>query len=176
MSDGVEWAIHCCTMLAFLGDDQALPAAKLAEYHGVPPAYLAKHLQALVRAEVCESVSGPKGGFRLARPAAEITLLDVTLAVDGDETAFRCTEIRQRGPAAQPASCYPTACGIASTMWRAEEAWRRELRAVSIADVAASLAGSVHPDHLVESAVWLRQTLENRGVRTPPTTETGATT
>lgn len=165
MSDGVEWAIHCCTMLAFVDADQAMPAAKLAEYHGVPPAYLAKHLQALVRAGVCESVPGPKGGFRLARSAAEITLLDVTLAVDGDETAFRCTEIRQRGPASQPASCYPTACGIASTMWRAEEAWRRELRAVTVADVAASLAESVHPDQLVESAVWLQQTLENRGTR-----------
>ncbi|CAN5617697.1 Rrf2 family transcriptional regulator [soil metagenome] len=167
MSDGVEWAIHCCTMLAFLDGDQTLPAAKLAEYHGVPPAYLAKHLQALVRAGVCESVSGPRGGFRLARPAVEVTLLDITLAVDGDETAFRCTEIRQRGPAGQPPACYTQACGIAVTMWRAEDAWRRELRAVSVADVAGSLAGSVHPDQLMESAVWLNDTLENRGNRTP---------
>ena len=30
-------------MLAALPDGQALPAAKLAEFHGVPPAYLAKH-------------------------------------------------------------------------------------------------------------------------------------
>lgn len=173
MSDGVEWAIHCCTMLAFLDGEQALPAAKLAEYHGVPPAYLAKHLQALVRAGVCDSVPGPRGGFRLARDAAHITLLDVTLAVDGDETAFRCTEIRQRGPASQSASCYPTACGIASAMWQAEEAWRRELRAVSVADVAASLAGSVHPEQLMESAVWLHDTLENRGKRTSPSRTPG---
>ena len=46
MSDGVEWAIHCCTMLAVLPDGEALPAARLAEFHEVPPAYLAKHLQA----------------------------------------------------------------------------------------------------------------------------------
>ncbi len=166
MSDGVEWAIHSCSVLAFLEGDQALPAAKLAEFHGVPPAYLAKHLQALVRAGVCESVPGPQGGFRLARPAAEVTLLDITLAVDGDDTAFRCGEIRQRGPGAQPESRYRRPCGIASAMWRAEDAWRRELRAVTIDDLNASLAGSVHPDQLTASAVWLTQTVQNRGRRT----------
>lgn len=162
LSDGVEWAIHCCTVLAFLDRDHPMPAAELAEFHGVPPAYLAKHLQALVRAGICDSVPGRHGGFRLARPAEDITLLDVTLAVDGDDAAFRCSEIRQRGPAAQPPSCYTAPCGIAAAMWRAEDAWRRELRAVSVADVAASLATSVHPDQLVEGAVWIQQSFERR--------------
>lgn len=44
MSDAVEWALHCCTVLATLPEDQALPAARLAEFHDVPPAYLAKAL------------------------------------------------------------------------------------------------------------------------------------
>lgn len=161
MSEGVEWAIHCCTVLAFLEDDQALPAAKLAEFHGVPAAYLAKHLQALVRAGVCESVSGPRGGFRLGRTAEEISLLDVTLAVDGDRTAFRCGEIRRRGPSAQDdPGCYSEPCGIATAMWRAEDAWRRELRAVSVADICASLATRVDPRQLEASAVWLGDVLE----------------
>lgn len=161
MSEGVEWAIHCCTVLAFLEDDQALPAAKLAEFHGVPAAYLSKHLQALVRAGVCESVSGPRGGFRLGRPAEAISLLDVTLAVDGDRRAFRCGEIRQRGPSAQAdPACYSESCGIATAMWRAEDAWRRELHAVSVADICASLATRVDPRQLEESAVWLGDVLE----------------
>src|SRR5947209_8292305 len=100
MSDGVEWAIHCCTVLALLPPDLALPAPRLAEFHGVPPAYLAKQLQALARAGIAESVPGARGGYRLARPADEITLLDVVHAIDGPEPAFRCTEIRRRGPAA----------------------------------------------------------------------------
>ena len=33
MSDGVEWALHCCTVLAALPSDQALPAARLAEFN-----------------------------------------------------------------------------------------------------------------------------------------------
>lgn len=161
MSDGVEWSIHCCTVLAFLDEDQALPSAKLAEFHGVPAAYLAKHLQALVRAGVCESVSGPRGGFRLGRPAEDITLLDITLAVDGDSRAFRCSEIRQRGPSAQDdPACYSAPCGIARAMWRAEDAWRRELRAVSVADICASLATRVDPRQLEQSARWLGAVLE----------------
>lgn len=162
MSDGVEWAIHCCTVLAFVPEGSAIPAAKLAEFHGVPPAYLTKHLQALVRAGVCASIPGPRGGFRLAKPAADITLLDITLAVDGESAAFECGEIRQRGPAAQDPSCYREACSIALAMWRAEEAWRAALRDVSLAEIGANLAAVVHPQQLIESAVWIDQTI-NRG-------------
>lgn len=164
MSDGVEWAIHCCTVLAFVPEGQALPAAKLAEFHGVPAPYLTKHLQALVRAGVCESVPGPRGGFRLARPADEVTLLDITLAVDGDALAFRCSEIRQRGPAAQDDPvCYRQSCSIALAMWRAERAWRDELRVVSVADIGAGLAALVDPRQLAAGAVWIAGALD----RTP---------
>src|SRR5688500_11934848 len=104
MSDGVEWALHSCTVLATLPSDQALPAAKLAELHELPPAYLAKHLQAMTGAGITEAVSGPRGGYRLARPPAAISLLDVVQAVDGLERSFRCREIRQQGPVAGPPS------------------------------------------------------------------------
>ncbi len=66
------------------------------------------------------------------------------------------------GPAAQAATSYRRPCGIAAAMWRAEDAWRREVRAVTVADVAASLAGTVHSDQLIEFAVWLQSTLEAR--------------
>lgn len=159
MSNGVEWAIHGCTLLSGLDDGQALPAAKLAEFHGVPAPYLAKHMQALVRAGICESVPGPSGGFRLSRPATEVTLLDVTLAIEGEKPAFRCTEIRQRGPTAQPPECYIGPCGIAAAMSRAEDAWRRELAAVTIADITSQI-----PTPFVEAgAEWLDDTLAARG-------------
>jgi Rrf2 family protein len=83
MSDGVEWGVHVCTLLAGLPDDAALPAAKLAEYHGVPAAYLAKHLQALAGAGVLRTVKGAKGGYRLAKPPAQITAGALLRAVEG---------------------------------------------------------------------------------------------
>jgi Rrf2 family protein len=157
LSDGVEWAIHSCTMLALLPEGWALPAARLAEFHGVPPAYLAKHLQAMSRAGIVESVQGPKGGYRLAQASGDITLLDVVDAVEGDTQAFRCTEIRQRGPAAVAASSYRKRCGIARAMDRAEAAWRRELAAQTIADLVHGLQVDVQPAAAAKAAAWLQE-------------------
>src|SRR3954468_13933731 len=140
LSDGVEWGLHCCTVLALLPPDAALPAARLAEFHGVPAAYLAKHLQALSRAGILESVQGPRGGYRVAGAAAEITVLDVVEAIDGTEPAFRCHEIRRRGPAAQPASASPLPCGIQRVMNSADTVWRASLRTVTIADLVTTVA------------------------------------
>lgn len=165
MSDGVEWALHCCTVLATLPSDRALPAAKLAELHDLPPAYLAKHLQALAAAGIAESVPGPRGGYRLARPPAAISLLDVVTAVDGIERAFRCAEIRQQGPAAGPPSAYRRPCGIARAMWRAEDAWRAELRATTVADLVAELLVTVPPALLQAGAEWVQQVEVQRGQR-----------
>ena len=157
LSDGVEWATHCCALLALVPPDSALPAARLAEFHGVPAAYLAKHLQALARAGIVESTQGQRGGYRLARPAAEISLLDVVLAVDGDEPAFRCTEIRQRGPAALPPETYTIPCGITRAMRRAEAAWRASLADTSIGDLVRGLARDVRPEAAVKAAAWMQE-------------------
>src|SRR5205823_11488671 len=106
LGEPVEWALHCTTVLALLPADGAIPASKLAEFHGVPAAYLAKALQSLSRAGIVESVPGRHGGYRLGRLSQEITLLDVVEAVEGREATFRCTEIRKRGPAGGSAGLY----------------------------------------------------------------------
>ncbi len=155
LSEGVEWGLHSATLLALLPPGVAMPAAKLAEYHGVPEAYLAKHLQALSRAGVVESVPGPRGGYRLARPADDISVLDVVEAIDGEEAAFRCTEIRRRGPTALPDSAYRRRCGIDTVMLQADRAWRAELRQQSIGDVVRSLAATVPPEAAEKGAAWL---------------------
>jgi Rrf2 family protein len=159
LGDGVEWALHCCTVLAVVPPDQALPAAKLAEFHGVPPAYLAKHLQALARAGLTESVAGPRGGYRLARPAAEITLLDVVDAVEGTDPVFRCTEIRQRGPAALPVAEYRAACTITAAMRRAEAAYRAELRSQTVLDLVLALSEVIDPRAVEKTMTWMAESV-----------------
>jgi Rrf2 family protein len=157
LGDGVEWALHCCVLLAALPPDDALPATRLAEYHGVPSAYLAKHLQALARAGIVESTPGRRGGYRLARPADKITFLDVVEAVEGDEPAFRCTEIRQRGPIPASPAAFRSPCAIAVTMARAEHAWRKELGATTIADIGAALARKLDRGSIQAAGVWLAE-------------------
>jgi len=159
LGQGVEWGLHCCTLLAVIPPDRTLPAARLAEFHGVPPAYLAKHLQAMAQAGIVESTAGRKGGYRLARPAAAITVLDVVDAVEGGAPAFRCTEIRRRGPARVAASEYRHPCGITLAMDRAEAAYRAELAKVTIADLARGAAETVSPVAIRKSASWFQEVL-----------------
>ena len=56
LSGGVEWALHCCVVLA--GMQRPVPAARLAEFHDVSASYLAKQLQGLSRAGLVRSVQG----------------------------------------------------------------------------------------------------------------------
>lgn len=157
LSEGVEWGVHCATLLAVLPPGRALPAGRLAEFHGVPTAYLAKHLQAMSRAGILESVAGPHGGYRLARPAAAISMLDMVEAIDGVVPAFRCTEIRRRGPGARPAREYRVPCAIHAVMSRADDAWRRELRGTSVAELVDLVARDASPKGIEQSLNWLME-------------------
>jgi Rrf2 family protein len=135
MSAGVEWALHCCTVLSTAS--AAVPVARLSELHGVSKTYLAKHMQSLSRAGLIHAVEGRDGGYLLSRPGAEISVHDVVRAIDGPEAAFRCTEIRQQGPLPTTGAACRVPCGIAKVMAEAERAWRDSLRAVTLVDLAA---------------------------------------
>ncbi|MEO8265622.1 MAG: Rrf2 family transcriptional regulator [Ilumatobacteraceae bacterium] len=159
LSEGVEWSVHCCTVLGAMPPEATISGARLAEFHGVPAPYLVKQLQKLSQAGIVDAVAGRSGGYRLARPAREITLLDVVLALEGAEPAFRCTEIRQQGPSAVATPKYVRPCGIATAMWRAEDAWRAELKAVTIADINRELATSVDPKQIAKAIDWFQEVL-----------------
>lgn len=159
MSDGVEWTAHACALLAALPHGTGLPAAALAEFHALAPAYMAKHMQALARAGVVESVRGAGGGYRLARPAAEISLWDIVEAIEGTEPAFRCTEIRQDGPCAGSEASFRRPCEVHAAFSRAESRWRAELKAVSVGDIAAEVASKMTPQRLAELGAWLEEKL-----------------
>ncbi|QSB17063.1 Rrf2 family transcriptional regulator [Natronosporangium hydrolyticum] len=150
MTEGVEWALHCCLNLAWVGPDRAVTATRLAAFHELPPAYLNKQLQPLARAEILTSTPGPRGGFRLAQAPERITLLDVVTAIEGSTEVFRCTEIRQQGPLAGSPELYRDPCLIHAAMQRAELAWRRELAGQNLDDltVAVSRARPGLPDRV----------------------------
>jgi Rrf2 family protein len=133
LSDGVEQSIHSVLMLAGLPVDGVLAAAAVAEYHGVSTSYLLKHLQALAGAGILQSVPGPKGGYRLARALDKVTLLDIVIAIEGASTAFRCAEIRRRGPAPLAEKFFGAPCAVNAAMLRAEQAYRAELRKTTLA-------------------------------------------
>lgn len=139
MGEGVEWALHSCLNLTWVEPGQAVTAAKLAAFYELPAAYLNKQLQALARAGILSSSSGPRGGFQLARGPEAITLLDVAIAIEGPEEAFRCDEILRQGPGGNANTDYRQTCLISQGMRRADLAWRRELAAQTLADIKAAV-------------------------------------
>ncbi|MFC4907661.1 RrF2 family transcriptional regulator [Actinomadura gamaensis] len=134
-----EWLLHCAASLAQLEPGETASAAQLARYFDLPAPYLAKQLQSLVRAGVLAATTGPRGGFRLGRPAAEITLLQIVEAVDGAAPPYECREIRRQGEGALPPEDCRDTCVLAAKMAEAHRAWRETLAASSLADILATL-------------------------------------
>jgi Rrf2 family protein len=155
LSDGVEAAIHCAAMLAGVEGAATLPASAMAEAFGQSPTYLLKHLNALSAAGILESVPGPTGGYRLGRPAEQISLLDIVLAVEGREPAFRCGEIRRKGPVKLPASAYAKPCGINAAMLRAEKAYRGSLAAERLSDIVAGYQTEADPRSIAANCAFV---------------------
>lgn len=134
-----EWVLHCATTLAQLEPGTTVSTAQLADYFELPAPYLAKQLKELAKASVLTALPGPRGGYRLARPAAEITLLQIVEAVAGSASPYECHEIRRRGRGAlAPEDCRDT-CVLAAKMADAHDAWRESLAAVTLADIVGEI-------------------------------------
>lgn len=77
--------------LAALPEDGSYSLAKdLASNLGLPGPYLAKILQTLAQEGMLNSVRGPRGGFRLSRPAHRITVGEVVSVLDGLDSMSGC--------------------------------------------------------------------------------------
>ena len=69
--------------IAEQADEGWVMAGTISEEYGIPLEYLFNILQQMVKANILLSKRGPTGGFTLARPAKEISLLEIIEAVDG---------------------------------------------------------------------------------------------
>jgi len=78
-----RYAIRALYHLAFHRPGQATQAKEIAEVQKIPLRFLEQILQDLRRAGLIEARRGPRGGYALARPPAEISMADVLRAVRG---------------------------------------------------------------------------------------------
>ncbi|MNJ92618.1 HTH-type transcriptional repressor NsrR [compost metagenome] len=149
----VEWALHCCAVLTGLEPGQYLATKDLAEFHGVPKEYLSKALQSLSQAKLVVSTLGPTGGYRLSREAKDISFLEVVEAIEGKISTFECSEIRKNNPCL--GKFKPTGvCAVARVMYRADEAYKKELRNTSLADLFKQVVKDVPAEILEQNAEW----------------------
>ncbi len=151
----VEWALHCCAILAGLPAGRYLSTKALAELHGLPKEYLSKALQYLSQANLVETTLGPSGGYRLARPPAEITFLDIVEAVEGKARTFACNNIRVNNPCRPKDHCEARPCAIARIMWQADDAWRNTLKNVPLSDLIDTLSEDIPAQIWQDTFAWV---------------------
>lgn len=100
LSEAFALAFHAMAALADAGEEP-VSVSEMASM-GVSEAHLAKVLQRLARMGLLSSRRGPKGGFALAKPAEQITLLEVLHAVEGPLASDTCLLERKICP---PGEC-----------------------------------------------------------------------
>ncbi len=83
LTRATNYAIHALVYMAGQKHNRPVASHHIAQARGIPERFLLKVLKPLVSARVLHSIKGPNGGYRLARPADEITMLEILEAVDG---------------------------------------------------------------------------------------------
>jgi Rrf2 family protein len=83
-----DYALRAALELA-IADGGPLTREQIAQAQGIPTAFLQNILIELRKAELVEAQRGRDGGFRLARPAASISVADVVRAVSGPLATVR---------------------------------------------------------------------------------------
>lgn len=97
ISQTVEYALRA---VACLASEAPKPQTteQIARVTRVPPAYLSKVLQTLSRSGIVQSQRGLHGGFHLAKPATELTVLEVVNSVEPIQRIRSCPlELKSHG-------------------------------------------------------------------------------
>jgi Rrf2 family protein len=138
LSARVDYALRAISELAAASGAMAgagepsrpVTAERLAQAQDIPPKFLESILLQLRRGGIVTAQRGPEGGYRLARPAARISLADVIRVIDGPLANIRGQRPEDLG--------YRGAAAALQDVWIALRASEREiLELVSLADVVS---------------------------------------
>jgi Rrf2 family protein len=83
VSAKTDYALRAALELAAAPDAKPVKGERIATAQAIPLRFLENILMQLRHAGLVESRRGAEGGYRLARPANEVTLADVIRAIDG---------------------------------------------------------------------------------------------
>jgi len=90
ISRRTDYGVRIVLHLATLPQDERAVAHNIADRQKIPRPFLAKIISQLCLAGLLTTYRGAGGGVALAKPAAEITLLEVVEALEGSIRLNRC--------------------------------------------------------------------------------------
>jgi Rrf2 family protein len=145
LSARVDYALRAMSELAAANAPRTVDQLSAAQH--IPNKYLESILGELRRDGLLRSQRGPEGGYRLARPAAEISIADVIRALDGELANVR---------GSRPENLeYAGAAQSLQQVWIALRASERQiLEGVSLAHVAANDMPDLVAGLVANPAAW----------------------
>jgi Rrf2 family protein len=129
-----EYAIRCVLYLAGQTPGTLHSRREIAQAMDIPDPFLSKVANFLVTAGLVSVVQGPRGGYQLARPASELTLLEVIEAVEGEINLNECL-IGDEVCGFQPG------CPVHRVWVKAQKEMKKALSSASFAELARSECG-----------------------------------
>jgi Rrf2 family protein len=133
-----SYAIRAVLTLARAEKDEVVPARHIAKEMDIPVRFLPQVLGDLNRAGIVEARLGRAGGYRLSKPATDISLLDIIEAAEGDARRQTCVLSGKPCDGHDP-------CDVHDMFFEAQEAILQRLDGVSVADVVADSRRSPVP-------------------------------
>jgi Rrf2 family protein len=148
ISAKVDYAVRALVELAAATGEKPVKAERLATAQEIPLNFLENILGELRHAGIVRSHRGAEGGFRLARPADQVTIADVIRAVEGPLASVR------GGPPED--TSYAGAATALPRVWIAVRAnLRKVVERVTIADVASGKLPSVIDKLAEDPEAWV---------------------
>ena len=128
-----RYAVMAMADLAKHGGEGAVPLSAVADRQKLSLSYLEQIFLQLRRSGLVESERGRSGGYRLGRPASEIRIADIMLAVDEGTRMTRCSD-------GAPGGCVGHELCLTHELWHTLGGHIEEfLRSVSLQDVISGI-------------------------------------
>jgi len=128
-----DYAIRCVLHLSESEKDVVM-LDEIAREKIISKSFIAKILQTLVKAGIVQSTRGKNGGFRLAKKAAEISLLDVVESIEGPVSMNICAVDKKKCSLSSTCSVHPVWVEIRADV-------ESRLRQVNFAELSTSKKG-----------------------------------
>ena len=133
-----DYALLALSFLATEGMGRIVGPREIAARYEIPLELLAKVLQTLARHGLVQSVPGPTGGYKLPRPAHEISALSVVQAIDGPVAIAQCWDDGGTDGCAQAPHCH-----LRGPLARIQDEMTRLLQALTLADLCEAEPASL---------------------------------
>ena len=139
ISSRCRYGLRAMIYLALRGDERPVPLSEIAGSEAIPAPFLERIVAGLRSAGLVVATRGAAGGYRLSRPASQISAADVVAALDGPVDLVACVHDDE--------ACGRSSSCLSRRVWtRLDEAIVAALAGVTLQDLVAEHTSAIGED------------------------------